>query len=130
MATNQYPTGSRPISATILAQKAPHELLIVLGGVLAIVLSSINFAISYMQGLSLSVLNPIVTTFALTLVLGGALSIAGVITRKNVTNGAIVAVVVSVILIVYGKEAGTIGGFIGIIGAAIAAVSPYLPRRK
>jgi lysylphosphatidylglycerol synthetase-like protein (DUF2156 family) len=125
-----YDTGSRPISATVLASKAPHELLIILGGALAILLSAVSFALKYMESPTLLEWNPILRTFLITLVLGGALIIAGVITRKNVTNGAIVAVVVCIVMIVYGGQEGQIGGFVGLIGAAIAAVSPYLPRHK
>src|SRR5436309_13662104 len=42
-------------------------------------------------------------------------------------NGAIVAGVISIILIYYGGQPGTIGGVIGILGAIVAAAKPYLP---
>src|SRR5436309_14290908 len=48
-------------------------------------------------------------------------------TRKNLMNGAIVAVVISIILIYYGGQPGTIGGVVGILGAIVAAAKPYLP---
>lgn len=129
--TAQYDPGNRAISATVLASKAPHELLIILGGALAIILAALTFAVQWLENPTFGGnLNSVLRTFVLTLVLGGALVVAGVITRKNVTNGAIVAVVVCVVLIIYGEDPGKIGGFIGLIGAAIAAVSPYLPHRK
>jgi len=124
-----YDMGSRPISATVLATKPPHELLIILGGVLAILLSAVAFAIRWTEGIPLSAANPVVRTFVLTIVLGGVLVMAGAIARKNIWNGAIVAVVVSIVLIVYGGQEGTIGGFVGLIGAGIAVASPYLHRK-
>lgn len=126
--TQNYNTGR--ISATILAQKQPYEMLIILGGALAVILSAVAFVIRWMEGLPLSEMNPVLRTFVLTLVLGGALVVAGVITRKNLMNGSIMAVVLSIVLIVYGGQEGTIGGFVGLIGAGVAAVSPYLPRGR
>jgi hypothetical protein len=113
----------------VLATKPPHELLIILGGVLAILLSAVAFAIRWTEGIPLSAANPVVRTFVLTMVLGGVLVMAGAIARKNIWNGAIVAVVVSVVLIVYGGQEGTIGGFVGLIGSGIAVASPYLHRK-
>jgi len=124
-----YDTGSRPISATMLATKPPHELLIILGGVLAILLSAVAFAIRWMDGITLAAANPVVRTFVLTIVLGGVLVVAGAIARKNIWNGAVVAVVVSIVLIVYGGQEGTIGGFVGLIGSGVAVASPYLHRK-
>src|SRR5256886_15281907 len=42
-------------------------------------------------------------------------------------NGAIVAGVISIILIYYGGQSGQIGGVVGIFGAILAAAKPYLP---
>jgi len=124
-----YDTGSRPISATMLATKPPHELLIILGGVLAILLSAVAFAIRWTEGIPIGQMNPAMGTFVLTLVLGGVLVVAGAIARKNIWNGAVVAVVVSIVLIVYGGQEGTIGGFVGLIGSGVAVASPYLHRK-
>jgi len=124
-----YDTGSRPISATVLATKPPHELLIILGGVLAILLSSVAFYIKWTEGIAVGQMNTAMTTLVLTLVLGGVLIVAGAIARRSIWNGAIVAVVVSVVLIVKGGQEGTIGGFVGLIGAGVAAASPYLHRK-
>jgi len=35
--------------------------------------------------------------------------------------------VISVVLIYYGAQPGTIGGAVGILGAILAAAKPYLP---
>ena len=127
--SSAYDTGTRPISGTILAQKAPHELLIVLGGALAVLLSVVAFVIRWMEGVPLGELNTILRTFVLTVVLGGVLVAAGAIVRKNLMNGAIMAVVIAIILIVYGGQEGTIGGVVGLIGAGLAAASPYMHRK-
>src|SRR2546426_12671856 len=42
-------------------------------------------------------------------------------------NGAIVAGVISIILIYFGGRPGQIGGIVGILGAILAAAKPYLP---
>jgi hypothetical protein len=42
-------------------------------------------------------------------------------------NGAIVAGVISIVLIYFGGRPGQIGGICGILGAVLAAAKPYLP---
>src|SRR5207245_9705385 len=63
----------------------------------------------------------------LNVVLGAALWASSAITRKNLMNGAIVAGVISIVLIYFGGRAGQIGGIVGILGAILAAAKPYLP---
>ena len=120
---------SRRGTKSHISEKKPHELLVQIGGALAILLTLVNFL------LALNWSNPTFTTAPTTilitnLVLGGALIICGPILRKSLMNGAIVACVVSVILIVFGGQAGLIGGIVGIIGAIVAIASPYLPAPK
>ena len=123
-----YEAGRPAISGTILARKQPYEYLIILGGALAIILAAVAFGIKWMEGIPLSEMNAVLRTFVLTLVLGGALVVSGAIARKNVMNGVILAVVVCVVMIVYGGQEGTIGGLVGLIGSGIAAASVYIPR--
>ena len=112
-----------------LAEKQPHELLLLLGGALAILLSVMLYAIQWAQGgIPASRLASETTNFVIVLVLGAALWASAAVSRKNLMNGAIVAGVVSVVLIAFGGGlAGTIGGVIGLLGAILAATSPYLP---
>src|SRR5437016_13702576 len=63
----------------------------------------------------------VTTAVIINVVLGGALWASSAITRKNLMNGAIVAGVISIILIYYGGQPGTIGGVVGILGAIVAA---------
>ncbi|HKZ63973.1 MAG TPA: hypothetical protein VJ400_05985 [Thermoplasmata archaeon] len=128
--TGSYESGRPAISGTILAQKQPYEYLIILGGGLAIILAALAFAIKWLEGIPLSEMNTALRTFVLTLVLGGALVVSGAIARKNVMNGVILAVVVCVVLIVYGGQEGTIGGLVGLIGSGVAAASVYIPRGR
>src|SRR3989442_1707220 len=67
------------------------------------------------------------TAVILNVVLGAALWASSAITRKNLMNGAIVAGVISIVLIYFGGRAGQIGGIVGILGAILAAAKPYLP---
>jgi len=111
-----------------LATKQPHELLLQLGGALAVLLSLVLFAIAWSQGnIGANQLSPAVTTLVINVVLGGALWVSSAIVKKSLMNGAIVAGVVSIVLILYGASSGTIGGLIGLLGAILAAASPYLP---
>lgn len=121
-----YETTGR-VTMTSLAAKQPHELLLQLGGVLAVLLSIVLYAIQWSQGIPASQLSGATMTIVVNVVLGGALWVSSAIVRKNLINGAIVAGVVSVILIAFGGQAGTIGGVVGILGAVVAAASPYAP---
>src|SRR3989442_15301744 len=69
----------------------------------------------------------VATAVILNVVLGAALWASSAITRKNLMNGAIVAGVISIVLIYFGGRAGQIGGIVGILGAILAAAKPYLP---
>ena len=124
-----YETGGRSAVAKI-AGKQPHELLIELGGALGILLATVLFGIQWYQGISTNQLPGAMTLLVVDLVLSGALVITGAIVRKNVLNGAIVAGVVGLVLIVFGGQTGLIAGIVGILGAALAAASPYMPHSK
>src|SRR2546429_7829079 len=79
------------------------------------------------QGIQPSQYGAVATTVVINVVLGGALWASAAITRKNLMNGAIVAGVISIILIYFGGQPGTIGGVVGILGAILAAAKPYMP---
>lgn len=114
-----------------LTSKQPHELLLMLGGVLAVLLSVVTYGLLWAQGTpGINQLAGPTTTFVINLVLGASLVVSSAIARKNLMNGAIVAGVVSVILIVYGGQSGTIGGVVGFLGAIVTAATPYMPWSK
>ncbi|TLZ46295.1 MAG: hypothetical protein E6K19_01110 [Methanobacteriota archaeon] len=111
-----------------LGAKQPHELLLMLGGLLAILLSGAIYGVAWAtQGIAANQLNNVVTIVIVNLVLGGSLFAAAAITRKNLMNGALVAGVLGVLLAYYGAQPGTIGGIVGILGAILAAAKPYMP---
>jgi hypothetical protein len=112
-----------------LGAKQPHELLLMLGGLLAILLSGAIYGVAWATppGIAARDLNNVVTIVIVNLVLGGSLFVAAAITRKNLMNGALVAGVLGVLLAYYGAQPGTIGGIVGILGAILAAAKPYMP---
>src|SRR5207249_10491669 len=93
--TQTYQAGR---SVAELGAKQPHEVLLMLGGILAILLSVAIYGFQLMiQGIPQTPLVPFATPFRSNLVLGGALWASSAMTRKNLMNGAIVAVVISII---------------------------------
>lgn len=124
--TQGYETSGR-LATSDLASKQPHELLLMLGAAIAILLSLVLFAIQWSQGIVASQLSSVTTGVILNVVLGAALWVSATITRKNLMNGAIVAGVVGLILIAFGGQVGLIAGVIGLLGAILAAATPYLP---
>ncbi len=124
---NTYETAGQTAMADI-ASKQPHELLLQLGGALAVLLTVVLTAIDWSNGgIPASSQAAVTTTFVINVVLGGALWVSAAIVRKNLMNGAIVAGAVSVILVIFGGQPGTIGGVVGLLGAILAAANPYLP---
>ncbi len=109
------------------AERQPHELLLMLGSVVSVLLSLVLFGIRWFQGIPANAVADAVTLVVLDVVLGAGLWVSSEITRKNLVNGAIVAGVVSLVLIVFGGQIGVIAGVIGLIGAVLAAMTPYLP---
>jgi len=123
--SHSYETGK---AMAELGAKQPHELLLMLGGLLAILLSVAIYGIQAAnQGIQQSQYSAVATTLVINVVLGAALWASAAITRKNLMNGAIVAGVISIILIYFGGRPGQIGGIVGILGAILAAAKPYLP---
>ncbi|HYY47361.1 MAG TPA: hypothetical protein VFA17_01595 [Thermoplasmata archaeon] len=112
-----------------LSTKQPHELLLMLGGLLAVLLTLATTGIRWATppGISQAQYSTVATGVIINVVLGAALWASSAISRRNLMNGAIVAGVISVILIYFGGQFGQISGVIGIFGAILAAAKPYLP---
>lgn len=127
--TQSFETGTKAVTSN-LAARQPHELLLLLGSTVAILLSLVLFGIRWSQGIAGSAMADAVTVLVLDVVLGAALWFSAEITRKSVMNGAIVAGVVSIVLIAFGGQVGVIAGVVGLIGAILAAATPYLPWSK
>ncbi len=124
---NTYETTGHTAIADIAA-KQPHELLLQLGGALAVLLAVVLTAIDWANGgIAASQQASVTTLFVIDVVLGATLWVSSAVVRKNLMNGAIVAGAVSVILVIFGGQPGTIGGVVGLLGAILAAASPYLP---
>jgi len=119
--SHSYETGK---AMAELGAKQPHELLLMLGGLLAVLLTLATYGIQWATtGIPQNQYATVVTALVINLVLGGALWASSAITRKNLMNGAIVAGVTSIILIYFGGRPG----IVGILGAILAAAKPYLP---
>jgi len=125
--SHSYESGRQAMAE--LGSKQPHELLLMLGGLLAVLLTLATYGIQWVTppGIAQSQYATVATALILNVVLGGALWASSAITRKNLMNGAIVAGVISIVLIYFGGRPGQIGGIVGILGAILAAAKPYLP---
>src|SRR3989440_3781054 len=123
--SHSYETGR---AMAELGSKQPHELLLMLGGLLAVLLTLAKYGIQWATppGITSSQYATVATAVIINVVLGGALWVSSAITRKNLMNGAIVAAVISVILIYYGGQPGQIGGGVGIFRGIVAAAKRYL----
>jgi len=124
---HSYESGRQAVAE--LGSKQPHELLLMLGGLLAVLLTLATYGIQWVTppGIAQSQYATVATALILNVVLGAALWASSAITRKNLMNGAIVAGVISIVLIYFGGRPGQIGGIVGILGAILAAAKPYLP---
>src|SRR5256885_4272967 len=124
--TQSYQAGR---SVAELGAKQPHELLLMLGGVLAILLAAAIYGIpsATPPGIPANQLTNVVTIVVVNIVLGGSLWVAAAMTRKNLMNGAVVASLIGVLLAYYGGTAGQIGGGRGVPGADPPAAEPYPP---
>ena len=131
-ATMTQSYGTRTEAMAELGAKQPHELLLMLGGALAVLLSAAIYGIAWATppGIPAAQLSNVVIVVVVNIVLGGALWASAAITRKNLMNGAIVAGLISILLVYFGAQPGLIGGVVGILGAILAAAKPYLPWSK
>src|SRR5205823_11488543 len=95
--SHSYETG-RAISE--LGSKQPHGLLLMLGGLLAVLLTLAKYGIQWATppGIASSQYGTVATALVINVVLGGALWASSAISRKNLMNGAIVAAVISLVL--------------------------------
>src|SRR5436309_13343477 len=124
--SHSYETGRGAMAE--IGAKQPHELLLMLGGLLALLLTLATYGIQWLTtGIPQSQYATVTTAVIINVVLGAALWASSAITRKNLMNGAIVAGVISILLIYFGGQPGQIGGVVGILGAILAAAKPYLP---
>src|SRR5207244_9020506 len=109
--TQGYETGK---AMAELGAKQPHELLLMLGGLLAILLSVAIYGIQAAnQGIQPSQYSAVATTLVLNVVLGGALWASAAITRKNLMNGAIVAAVLTVVFFSVAAQSAPVAGAAG-----------------
>ena len=124
-----YETSGKTVVAS-LATKQPHELLLLLGSALTVLLTLALFGIEWYQEIADNRLAAETTTLVVNVILGSALWVSAAIIRKNPVNGALVAGVVSLILVAFGGQSGLIGGLIGLLGAVLAVATPYLPGSR
>src|SRR5438046_1700100 len=117
------------IDSPVSGSRQLYELLLMRVGLLAVLLTLAKYGIQWATppGVASSQYGTVATALVINVVLGGALWASSAISRKNLMNGAIVAAVISLVLIYYGGQSGQIGGVVGIFGAILAAAKPYLP---
>src|SRR5437899_9622399 len=105
--TQSYETGKAMVE---LGAKQPHELLLLLGGVLAILLSVAIYGIQAAnQGIQPSQYGAVATTVVINVVLGGALWASAAIMRKNLMYEVIVTGMFNILLIYIRDQHVTLG---------------------
>src|SRR3989441_6686314 len=88
--SHRYETGRQAMAE--IGSKQPHELLLMLGGLLAVLLTLATYGIQWATtGIPQSTYATVATAVVINVVLGGALLASSAITRKNLTDGTIVA---------------------------------------
>src|SRR5207245_8491152 len=121
--SHSYETGKGAMAE--IGAKQPHELLLMLGGLLALLLTLATYGIQWLTtGIPQNQYATVTTAVIINVVLGGALWASSAITRKNLMSGAIVAGVISIILIYFGGQPGTIGGNVRLLGPNLPAGQP------
>src|SRR5205807_7980449 len=122
--SHSYDTGRQAMAE--LGSKQPHELLLMLGGVLAVLLTVARYGIQYVTtGIPQNQYTAVTTALIINVVLGAALWASAAITRMTIMKVAIVGGVISTSLIDYGGQPGTIGRLTGLLGAIPSAAKPY-----
>src|SRR2546423_3983199 len=123
--TQSYQAGR---SVAELGAKQPHELLLMLGGVLAILLSAAIYGIPWATppGIPANQLTNVVTILVVNVVLGGSLWVSAAMTRKNLMDVAIVAAEIGFLLAYYGRAPRQIGRVDGVLRGILAAAKTSL----
>src|SRR2546428_834399 len=86
--SQSYETGRGAMAE--LGAKQPHELLLMLGGLLALLLTLATYGIQWLTtGIQQSQYATVTTAVIINVVLGAALWASSAITRKNLMNGGI-----------------------------------------
>src|SRR5438093_3418520 len=118
--SHRYETGRGAMAE--IGAKQPHELLLMLGGLLALLLTLATYGIQWLTtGIPQNQYATVTTAVIINVVLGGALWASSAITRKNLMNGAIVAGVISIIRIEYVCSPGQVGCIVAILGSKLEA---------
>lgn len=116
--------------AATLFDRPAHEILLVLGGFLAILLAAIFLGVAvlaedanqradtFIRGLTNYAVVDVVLGFLLLVSLT-------IMSRSSRTTGALLALVSSIVLVVLGGTAGIVGGLFGVVGAMIALLPAY-----
>lgn len=105
-----------------LFERPAHEMLLVLGSLLAVLLGSVFFVLSVLGETSAVDALP---AALVDVVLGVLLLVALPVLRRRRINGALLALVSSILLIALGGLAGVIGGLFGLVGGLIALLPAY-----
>src|SRR2546426_2499270 len=124
--SHSYETGKGAMAE--IGAKQPHELLLMLGGLLALLLTLATYGIQWLTtGIPQNQYATVTTAVIINVVLGGALWASSAITRKNLMNGAIVAAPINLILILLLGRPRPIRGIVGILGPILPAAKPHPP---
>src|SRR3989442_10904635 len=115
--SHSYESGRQAMAE--LGSKQPHELLLMLGGLLAVLLTLATYGIQWVTtpGIAQSQYATVATAVILNVVLGAALWASAAITRKNLMNGAMEAGIIGLLFMFLLGCPARIGGIVPVLGA-------------
>lgn len=104
-----------------MLERPAREMLLGVGGLLAIVLGPVFFVLDVVLGFAVRGLVAVIVN----VIFGFLLLASAGLMRRNLVNGTVLAFIASILLLALGDVAGLIGGLFGLVGALLTLLANY-----